>query len=81
MNDNSLYKIFKYKDDLENNLTIEEISKVYREIIYKQYEKFTDKEFQKIRVYQLLRNTIDIFTQMINGRVFDENYLIDKLRY
>lgn len=81
MNDNSLYKIFKYKDELENNLTIEEISKVYREIIYNQYEKFTDKEFQKIRVYQLLRSTIDIFTQMINGREFDENYLIDKLRY
>ena len=76
-----LLKLARYQDELEKNLTFEEISKVYREILYKYYENFTDEEYQKIRTYQLLRTAIDIFSQMVNKRVFEENYLIDRLRY
>lgn len=69
----NLDKIFQYKEEIEKELTFEEISKLYREILY---DKYTDlKEYQQIHQYQLTRDMIDIFTQMINGRIFDEEYL------
>ena len=68
-----LDKIFLYKEKLQKELTFEEISKLYREILY---DKDTDlKEYQQIHQYQLTRDMIDIFTQMMNGRIFDEEYL------
>ena len=75
----NLDKIFEYKDKLQSELSFEEISKLYREILYNEYENL--EEFQKIHCYQLLRDMIDIFTQMINGRDFDENYLKDKIKW
>ena len=75
----NLDKIFEYKDKLQSELSFEEISKLYREILYNEYENL--EEFQKIHCYQLLRDMIDIFTQMINGREFDENYLKDKIKW
>lgn len=72
-------KIVKYQDELQMNLSFEEISKVYREILYNYYEMFDD--YQKIHCYQLLRDTIDIFTQMVNGREFDEKYLKDRIKW
>ena len=72
-------KIFEYKDKLENDLTFEEISKLYREILYSKYE--TLKEYQQIHQYQLTRDMIDIFTQMMNGRIFDEDYLRDIIKW
>lgn len=75
----NIEKVIKYKDELQFNLTFEEISKVYREILYDYYETFED--YQKIHCYQLLRNTIDIFTQMIDGRKFDENYLKETIKW
>ncbi len=74
-----LDKIVKYQDELQMNLSFEEISKIYREIMYNYYETFDD--YQKIHCYQLLRDTIDIFTQMVNGREFDEKYLKDKFKW
>ena len=69
----NLDKIFLYKEELQKELTFEEISKLYREILY---DKYTDlKEYQQIHQYQLTRDMIDIFTQMMNGRIFDEEYL------
>lgn len=69
----NLDKIFQYKEEIEKELTFEEISKLYREILY---DKYTDlKEYQQIHQYQLTRDMIDIFTQMMNGRIFDEEYL------
>lgn len=75
----NLDKIFEYRVKLQGELSFEEISKLYREILYNEYENL--EEFQKIHCYQLLRDMIDIFTQMINGREFDENYLKDKIKW
>ena len=72
-------KIFEYKHKLENDLTFEEISKLYREILYSKYE--TLKEYQQIHQYQLTRDMIDIFTQMMYGRIFDEQYLKDTIKW
>ena len=75
----NIEKIFEYKDKLQNDLSFEEISKLYREILYNEYEKLKDS--QKIHCYQILRGNIDIFTQMVNGRIFDEEYLKDKIKW
>ena len=75
----NIEKIFDYKDKLQKDLSFKEISKLYREILYNEYEKLED--YQKIHCYQLLRDNIDIFTQMINGRIFDEEYLKDKIKW
>ena len=72
-------KIFEYKDKLQNDLSFEEISKLYREILYNEYEKL--KDTQKIHCYQILRGNIDIFTQMVNGRIFDEEYLKNAIKW
>lgn len=74
-------KIFKFKKTLQEELNFSEISKLYREILYNEYENLKLNETQKIKCYYLLRSGIDIFTQMINGRKFDENYLRDTLKY
>lgn len=75
----NLDKIFMHKELLQKALTFEEISKLYREILYNKYEELTDSD--TIHCYQLLRDTIDIFTQMVNGREFDEKYLKDKFKW
>lgn len=75
----NIEKIFMHKEFLQKALTFEEISKLYREILYNQYEKLDDSD--TIHCYQLLRDMIDIFTQMVNGRKFDENYLKDKIKW
>lgn len=75
----NLNKIFEYKDKIQYDLNFEEISKLYRECLYNTYEEL--EEYQKIHCYQLLRDMIDIFTQMINGREFEENYLKDKIKW
>ena len=74
-------KIYKYKKELQDNLTFEEISKLYKEILYNIYEEFTIEQAYEIHCYQLLRDMIDIFTQMVNGREFGINYLKDKLKW
>ena len=75
----NIAKIFEYKNKLQKNLSFEEISKLYREILYNEYEKLDD--WQKIHCYQILRDNIDIFTQMINGRIFEEEYLKNKIKW
>ena len=72
-------KIFEYKEKVQNELTFKEISKLYREVLYNKYEELED--YQKIHCYQLLRDMIDIFTQMVDGREFEENYLKDKIKW
>jgi len=72
-------KIFEYKHKLQEELSFEEITKLYREILYNKYEELFDND--EIHCYYLLRDLIDIFTQMINGRKFDENYLKDKIKW
>ena len=67
-----LNKIFNYKDELEKNLTFDEISKLYREIL---------KDSDSIHLYQLLRDIIDIFTQMTKGREFESSYLKNKIKW
>lgn len=68
-----LEKVFLYKEALQKELSFEEISKLYREILYDKYTEL--KEYQQIHQYQLTRDMIDIFTQMMNGRIFEEDYL------
>jgi len=75
----NLDKIFLYKEELQKELTFEEISKLYREILYNEYENMTDSDM--IHCYQTLRDLIDIFTQMTKGRHFDQKYLEDTIRW
>ena len=72
-------KIYMHKALLQKTLTFEELSKLYREILYDKYTELEDSD--EIHCYQLLRDMIDIFTQMFNGRKFDENYLKDKIKW
>lgn len=72
-------KIFLYKEALQKELTFKEISKLYREVLYNEYEK--TKDYNIIHCYQLLKDMIDIFTQMTDGRIFNEDYLKDKIRW
>ena len=74
-----LDKIFLYKETLQKELTFEEISKLYREVLYNEYENRTDSDM--IHTYQLLRELIDIFTQMTKGKHFDRKYLKDKMKW
>ena len=75
----NMYKIYDYKHKLQEELTFEEISKLYREILYDEYTKA--KDYDIIHCYQLVRDTIDIFTQMTKGRKFDKNYLKDNIKW
>ena len=75
----NMYKIYEYKRKLQEELTFEEISKLYREILYDEYTK--TKDYDIIHCYQLVRDTIDIFTQMTKGRKFDKNYLKDNIKW
>lgn len=75
----NMYKIYDYKHKLQEELTFEEISKLYREILYDEYTKA--KDYDVIHCYQLVRDTIDIFTQMTKGRKFDKNYLKDNIKW
>lgn len=75
----NLNKIFAYKNELQEELSFEEIIKLYREILYNKYEELTDSD--SIHCYQLTRDMLDIFTQMVNGRKFDEDYLKDKIKW
>ena len=75
----NMYKICEYKSKLQEELTFEEISKLYREILYDEYTKA--KDYDVIHCYQLVRDTIDIFTQMTKGRKFDKNYLKDNIKW
>lgn len=68
-----LDKIFMHKEFLQKSLTFEEISKLYREVLYDKYKNTEDPDI--IHAYQLLRSMIDIFTQMTDGRKFDKKYL------
>ena len=72
-------KIFLYKEALQKELTFKEISKLYREALYDEYTKTEDHNI--IHCYQILRDMIDIFTQMTDGRIFDEDYLKDKIKW
>ena len=74
-----LDKIFLYKEALQKELTFEEISKLYREVLYDKYTEL--KEYQQIHQYQLTRDMIDIFTQMMNGRTFEEDYLKNTIKW
>ena len=74
-----LDKIFMHKEFLQKALTFEEISKLYREILYNEYEKLND--WNTVHLYQLLRDLICIFVQMIKGIKFEENYLKNKIKW
>lgn len=72
-------KIFLYKEALQKELTFKEISNLYREVLYDEYTK--TKDYNIIHCYQILRDIIDLFTQMTDGRIFDEDYLKDKIKW
>lgn len=72
-------KIYEYKYKLQKELTFEEISKLYREVLYDEYAKTEDHDI--IHCYQLVRDMIDIFTQMTEGRIFEEKYLQNKIKW
>ena len=74
-----LWKVHEYKEKLQRDLSFKEISKLYRECLYNEYEKLEDSD--RIHCYQLTRDMIDIFTQMLDGRKFEESYLKDKIKW
>ena len=49
--------------------------------MYKIYDYKKTKDYDIIHCYQLVRDTIDIFTQMTKGRKFDKNYLKDNIKW
>ena len=88
-----LDKVFKYKEELEHNLTFEEICKCFREIMYKQisyyseeskgtvYDGSYDEEQigQATRLQQRISECTDLYNQIISKhRKFDEEYLRSK---
>lgn len=88
-----LDKVFAYYDELQNNLTFEEICKLFREIIYDQVSYYSDTNKGKIydgsysqtnieqatRLQQKLSTCIDLYNQVISQhREFDEDYLKSK---
>ncbi len=75
MNIEKIYEIQKQVEELN----LEEKMKLIREIFYSEYEKQTD--WMIIHQYQLTRDMIDILTQMLKGRKFDEDYLKDKINW
>ena len=75
----NMEKIVEYKEKLQKDLSFKEVSKLYRECLYNEYENLEDSD--SIHCYQLLRDMIDIFTQMVSGRKFEENYLKDKIKW
>ena len=75
----NMEKIYEYQDKIQQDLNFDEISRLYREILYEKYEELTDSD--AIHCYQILRGLIDIFTQMVDGRKFDEGYLKDTIKW
>lgn len=72
-------KVYEYQEDIEENMTFEEQMKLCRELLYSKYEELEDSD--SIHCYQLLRGLIDIFTQMVQGRKFEEGYLKDAIKW
>ena len=88
-----LDKVFKYKGELEDNLTFEEICKCFREILYKQISYYGEDSKgiiydgtysqtqieQASRLQQKISGYIDLYNQIISKHnEFDEVYLKDK---
>lgn len=89
----NIEKVFKYKDELESNLTFEEICKCFREIMYEQISYYSEDHKGRIydgsysdvqinqatRVQQKMSMCVDLYNQIISGnREFDEGYLREK---
>ena len=74
-----LDKIFMHKEFLQKALTFEGISKLYREVLYDKYTEL--KEPQQIHQYKLTRDMIDIITQMMNGRIFEEKKIKNTIKW
>lgn len=88
-----LEKVFKYKDELQNNMTFEEIVKCFREILYEPISYWDENHNgiiydgtynnaqieQATRIQQRLSTCLDLYNQIISShREFDESYLKDK---
>ena len=88
-----LDKVFKYKDELENNLSFEEICKCFREILYEKISYYGEDNKgiiyngtysetqvgQATRLQQKISGYIDLYNQIISKHnEFDEEYLRDK---
>lgn len=75
--------IFKIYDTLEiiekQELNNQEKIKLIRELLYKMFENLKDDT--TIHLYYVIRNCLDIFSQMIDGRKFDEKYLKHTLKF
>ena len=54
----NIEKIYMHKEFLQKALTFEEISKLYREVLYNKYEELTDSDI--IHCYQLTRDITTI---------------------
>lgn len=88
-----LVKVFKYKEELETNLTFEEICKCFRELLYEPIS-YWDTEHngriydgtyseaqinQATRLQQKISGYVDLYNQILSKHnEFNEDYLRDK---
>lgn len=82
-------KVYELVDYLRENYTFKEIMKAFRELAYAEVAYYSESNKAPIysknrdelnieqasRLQQKLSRDADLFTQSINGRTFDEEYL------
>ena len=67
--------------DFSNKKAIDFFGEEIVEKLERQHQDDYPTYYQKIHCYQILRGNIDIFTQMVNGRTFDEEYLKGAIKW
>lgn len=74
------FKIYDTLEQIEKQeLNNQEKIKLIRELLYKMFEHLEDDT--TIHLYYVIINCLDIFSQMIEGRKFDKNYLKHTLKF
>ena len=76
-------KIYDAINDVKKyNFNDQEIIKLIRELLYNIYEEQgNSEEYNEIHLYFLIRSCLDIYSQMLDKRRFDVNYLKRTLKF
>lgn len=76
-----IYKVIQLRNEIMDKCNFEEIMKIFREILYIYYSNLNLNQQKTINMYYLLRDIIDIFTQMYQGRDFNDEYLKEIIKW
>lgn len=76
-----IYKVIQLRNEIMDKCNFDETMKIFREILYIYYSKLNSNQEKSINMYYLLRNIIDIFTQMYKGRDFSDEYLMEVIKW